>query len=317
MSFTNKIMDYKAINLQPGGQEIVVSPQIARFLLSTEASFQRSISKLTVAKYAADMRRGKWLYSPHLAIAISVDGEIIDGQHRLAAVIESGVPQKFMVFYGVDTSVFSVTDRNRVRTLTQIASMSGNKFSAGHHVSAVNALLWDVKTPTSASKAWPSSEVSSVLDYFSSELAVVFPASYSGSTHYRQSPIRGAILRALISRKDQQQKVSKFVEILATGYPDPDLGVEGSKMAIMLRNIASKMTGSLGTGGRGYNGRHKLWLTSLNCLKHFLDGTAIKSEHNARHQHIKTQPFPIFTDSKQPYESFDTFACRVHEKKAG
>lgn len=45
---------------------------------------------------AADMREGRWV-DTHEPIAMSVDGNLIDGQHRLAAVVASGVGQWFWV----------------------------------------------------------------------------------------------------------------------------------------------------------------------------------------------------------------------------
>ena len=45
---------------------------------------------------AADMREGRWVET-HEPIAMSVDGNLIDGQHRLAAVVLSGVGQWFWV----------------------------------------------------------------------------------------------------------------------------------------------------------------------------------------------------------------------------
>ena len=45
---------------------------------------------------ALDMREGRWV-DTHEPIAMSVDGNLIDGQHRLAAVVSSGVGQWFWV----------------------------------------------------------------------------------------------------------------------------------------------------------------------------------------------------------------------------
>jgi len=56
----------------------------------------RNCKPRVVAKYASDMTEGRWV-DTHEPIAMSVDGNLIDGQHRLAAVIESGRPQYFWV----------------------------------------------------------------------------------------------------------------------------------------------------------------------------------------------------------------------------
>jgi len=97
-------------DFQPGLHEVLVTPDMAADLLSTKADFQRSISMRTVKKFADEMIRGQWRYVPSLVISISFDGEIVDGQHRLQAVLLSGMPQKFMVHYGACANDFSVID---------------------------------------------------------------------------------------------------------------------------------------------------------------------------------------------------------------
>lgn len=74
-----------------------------RFILPPEA--ESILSRMTgnrkrrkghVETMAADMREGRWV-DTHEPIAMSVDGNLIDGQHRLAAVVLSGAGQWFWV----------------------------------------------------------------------------------------------------------------------------------------------------------------------------------------------------------------------------
>lgn len=68
---------------------VFVSPERARTLLGrNEGNRQRRPS--TVSHYADQMRRGEW-QETHQPLAFDEDGNLIDGQHRLAAVIESNV----------------------------------------------------------------------------------------------------------------------------------------------------------------------------------------------------------------------------------
>ena len=116
--------------------ELLVTPELAQSWLSRRAPFQRSISQDAVAQYAADMRKGAWKFVPNLVISLTPDGFILDGQHRLSAVVQSGIPQRFMIHFDGDQSHFSVIDRGRVRNQVQLASMGGCTFDLGYHVSA-------------------------------------------------------------------------------------------------------------------------------------------------------------------------------------
>ena len=72
-----------------------ISPPEAESILSRMAG-NRKRRKTYVDTLAADMRAGRWV-DTHEPIAMSVDGNLIDGQHRLAAVVLSGVGQCFWV----------------------------------------------------------------------------------------------------------------------------------------------------------------------------------------------------------------------------
>jgi hypothetical protein len=63
----------------------------------------RRLRQTLVSQYAKDMASGRWLQT-HQGIAINCDGTILDGQHRLAAIAESGVSQTMLVARGVPAS---------------------------------------------------------------------------------------------------------------------------------------------------------------------------------------------------------------------
>ena len=136
---TNTLVSPKPSTQNNGGgtmTELLVTPELAQSWLSRRAPFQRSISQDAVAQYAADMRKGAWKFVPNLVISLTPDGFILDGQHRLSAVVQSGIPQRFMIHFDGDQSHFSVIDRGRVRNQVQLASMGGCTFDLGYHVSA-------------------------------------------------------------------------------------------------------------------------------------------------------------------------------------
>ena len=66
---------------------IYMTPQKAAYYLANNHG-NRTLRKSTVRSYAADMKAGQWRCT-HQAIAIDANGNLLDGQHRLAAVIEA------------------------------------------------------------------------------------------------------------------------------------------------------------------------------------------------------------------------------------
>lgn len=92
-----------------------VSPERAAQFLKQNVN-NRPLRKNTVSRYAELMRRGAWLTSPE-PIIFDFNGELINGQHRLAAVVESGCTVQLTVTRGVDPETFKVIDSGVNRTM--------------------------------------------------------------------------------------------------------------------------------------------------------------------------------------------------------
>lgn len=86
----------------------------------------RNISKPVVESYAASMRAGKWLLNGE-AITFDIDGVLLNGHHRLHAVILAQVPIKTFVTRGVEHECFTTYDCGRHRTVGQLIGMQGIK----------------------------------------------------------------------------------------------------------------------------------------------------------------------------------------------
>lgn len=93
-----------------------IDPKTAADLLSRNYENQRNVSKYVVDKYADDMQNGRWHYETAGPIIISDTGKVLDGQHRLLAVVKSGVTVPSYVRYDVPESSFIYIDANKPRT---------------------------------------------------------------------------------------------------------------------------------------------------------------------------------------------------------
>ena len=92
-----------------------VTPELAKSWLESN-TFNRKVSQHTVQKYAADMRSGNW-HLNHQGIAFDDKGTMVDGQHRLFAVIDSGVTIEMMVTWGAERTGI---DELRVRSAADV-----------------------------------------------------------------------------------------------------------------------------------------------------------------------------------------------------
>jgi hypothetical protein len=81
---------------------------------------QRNLSALRVSGYSREMVAGRWRLT-HQGIALDPQGRLLDGQHRLRAVLEAdlsqpGIVVPMMVTVGVPRDTFAVMDSGRPRS---------------------------------------------------------------------------------------------------------------------------------------------------------------------------------------------------------
>lgn len=91
----------------------VITPERAVELLANNPN-NRNIRKSRVTVLARAMKQGDWAENG-AAIRVASDGRLMDGQHRLTACVQSGVPFKTVVITGLSFGVMSTVDRNARR----------------------------------------------------------------------------------------------------------------------------------------------------------------------------------------------------------
>lgn len=85
---------------------------------------QRPRSEASVRRYAAMMEAGEWRVTSD-AVAIDVKGNVINGQHRLAAVVLAGKAVPFVILYGTDPDAFDVMDNGKRRSAADTLAVMG------------------------------------------------------------------------------------------------------------------------------------------------------------------------------------------------
>ena len=88
---------------------VSVTPEMATRWLALNAGDNRNISVATVNAYAGEMAADRWVLT-HQAIAFNVDGQLVDGQHRLQAVVQSGKTVRMHVTMGLHIAYNSPID---------------------------------------------------------------------------------------------------------------------------------------------------------------------------------------------------------------
>jgi hypothetical protein len=102
-----------------------IGPERAAHLLQHN-DHNRPIVRTNLARICRDLRAGEWKLNGE-TIVIAHDGTLMTGQHRLQAVIMTGIPIRSFVVYGVDPAVFYTVDQGTPKNTSAILSIAGEK----------------------------------------------------------------------------------------------------------------------------------------------------------------------------------------------
>lgn len=102
-----------------------ITPEKAQMMLAKNP-INRALSPGRVHIYAETMRRGEWRLNGE-AIKLNGDGTLLDGQHRLAAVVESDVATEFLVVTGLHADDQKTMDLGKKRSLGDLLSIRGEE----------------------------------------------------------------------------------------------------------------------------------------------------------------------------------------------
>jgi hypothetical protein len=93
-----------------------------------------------------DMQTGRF-YLINQGIGFNTDGRLIDGRHRLEAIIKSGQPQWLLVVRGIDPEAMVAIDRNKVRSLGDQLTIDGLPYgdvvARGSHMVLNTLVAWE------------------------------------------------------------------------------------------------------------------------------------------------------------------------------
>lgn len=98
-----------------------ITPEMATQYLSFNTK-NRSIRRQEVEAYARAIKSGAFV-TTHQGIAFDDEGNLIDGQHRLMAIVSAGAPVQMMVTRGVPSNAMQIIDRGSSRTMRDVIAL--------------------------------------------------------------------------------------------------------------------------------------------------------------------------------------------------
>jgi hypothetical protein len=134
------------------------------------------------------MRQGQWKLT-HQGIAFGTSGRLLDGQHRLAAIIDSQTSQYMLVFVDCPEDGFANFDRGAQRSVADVLAKDPRMVT----IAATMVRLTIARGGERTRRAMPA-EVQKVLETFAPDLEAMKNASVAERTGRTLAGIRAAWL---------------------------------------------------------------------------------------------------------------------------
>lgn len=151
--------DIYATRVKPTNEVTHVDPSKAERWLEANCH-NRNLRESVVNSYARDMAAGNWRYTGD-PIRFSVSGVLLDGQHRLRAIIKSGVALPMLVVRNLPDEAQAVMDNGAKRTPADALHLDGH-----HNPVVLAAVAKMALSPTLShtSRSITSSEIRNKID---------------------------------------------------------------------------------------------------------------------------------------------------------
>lgn len=106
----------------------IISPSSAKQYLARNFEDNRKLSPKNVARHVSSMLKGSWLISTD-CIGFDTLGRLVNGQHRLTAVVQSDTSQPFIVVRNLPVRSAQVLDLGKKRMMDERLCIAGKTLS--------------------------------------------------------------------------------------------------------------------------------------------------------------------------------------------
>jgi len=193
-----------------------ITPQKAQEYLAMNKNNRHLMPKV-VDSYAKDLKEGKWIIGTS-TICFDINGNLIDGQHRLSAIIKAGIPVRMEVKRNLSEDAFKAMDIGKVRLAKDMFSIAG--VSNYQNLSSVIKLALQFEQESFSRKNYRMSnpelwDIYSIMPDKYDEATKIGYAYYSQFREIGVSFWGAMYLHLTLTKKHSPEKVIRFFDELS------------------------------------------------------------------------------------------------------
>jgi hypothetical protein len=221
----------------------VVTPAKAMEWLTTAAR-NRNISDSTVRRYGSDMVAERWRLNGQ-GIIFSAEGQLLDGRHRLTAVVATGLDVPMLIVRGAKDDSFETMDSGKGRTLANVLAIEGAKNAAS--TAATARIAWAYAAGVNLKYGSSRTELLNLIR--THPLIGEYTAQIVNRDAYTKPlGVPRSALAALLALANQERKLNDQVTGFLAGFITGE-GLFGGDPRLTLRRWLSRQRADVGAGG--------------------------------------------------------------------
>jgi hypothetical protein len=242
----------------------------------------RKVSKASVAFLVNEIRKGNWEFNG-CPIIFGDSGLLLDGQHRLLAISQTGTSKKFSVVRGVKDSAFKTIDSGRARTGADALSVENVPYATTVATAIKKIMNKYYSTRTIVNGTTVKTSTSDVYNfYFQNKEKLTNLLILANRWWDKGGRVvhKTDVVAMLWLLNEEDERAFAFIEEVATG------SYEGliNKTAQTLRNRLIRAKFEMGTLSEGE--KRDLYLVAF---RHYLNGVEISKLMVRTQQKFKQQ----------------------------
>ena len=296
---------------------VQITPEDAAEVLEQNTT-NRDIGKRLVGQMASDMVGGRWKTNGD-SIKFARNGRLVDGQHRLSAVVDSGETLETFACGGLDPEIFDTLDIGKKRTLTDMMKIADVK----HYTAAAAATRWLIKLDKDPVKHRVigmkepaqleyyfeiADEVQSACLQYSrlriTDAGMKTRREGGGATLARIACPQGLAIALMVRfNRIDEERSHRFFELWNDASMRPDL-VGTSLLAVLADQLSERMAQCARAGGRFHDSDRLVMI--VTAWNHWIRGEKLRATTLAKiNVQLKQTQWPGILGKKAEQLDFD------------
>lgn len=275
---------------------VKITPKVAQQYLDC-AGRNRKIREARVDLYAQQIKRGDWLVT-NQGIAFDETGKLIDGQHRLMAIVRADTSAEILVVRGLKIGAQLVLDQPAARQIHDQIRLDRGLDVTSRDVAVAKQMMISVRPHIDRGVLLNLRDTILIERFYMRHHVAI---SYVTNLFKKAVPgITLASIMAVMSRAyyslDEHERLNEFADVLTSGFTE----TRTASAAIALRNYLLSVAGRMSS--RKVTSRIEIYKKTELALESFL-----KREPTLRlpRTDLKTELFPLpeETAKRQVFEA--------------